>query len=311
MKIKRSQILKGKNKFLNLKIARLPSGIEIHMGIHVFRSEKEGPVVLLSGGLHGDEVNGIEIVRRFINSNIPSNLLCGSIVAIPIINVFGFLNFSREVPDGKDVNRSFPGSKEGSLASLVAYNISEYILPVIDYGIDYHTGGAKRVNFPQVRYNVNDPKAFELAQKFGVPFILGNETISGSLRWQAAKQDKPIIVYEGGESMRMEEDAIEQALFGTENVLKHLGMVEGELIEKECTHISKSTWIRSPRSGLYRAEKLSGDYVHKGEILAVIYDPFGKYAYPVSSKHEGYIIGHNNLPVVHKGDALFHLGIKD
>jgi predicted deacylase len=181
----------GTYKVVHLPIARLTSGVEIPLPVHVFHGAKEGPTLLLSGGLHGDEVNGVEIVRRALSGKMLSGLECGTVLAIPIINVYGFLFFSRDVPDGKDVNRSFPGTPDGSLASLVAHTLSTKILPLVDFGIDFHTGGASRTNYPQIRYAKDDDAALEIARAFAAPLSMPSSLIHGSLREAAHKLGVP------------------------------------------------------------------------------------------------------------------------
>jgi predicted deacylase len=299
----------GENVLLEIKVARLASGTEIKLPIYIFRGNTDGPVVLLSGGLHGDESNGIEIVRRMIRQKYLDHPLCGTIIAMPIINIFGFLNFSRAVPDGKDVNRSFPGNKNGSLASMVAYIMTNKILPLVDIGIDYHTGGAYRTNWPQTRFDPEDDQAKHLSDVFAAPFSMQSKLIKNSLRWQASSMNIPLLVFEGGESMRNDEFAIQTGIEGTMRVLKNLGMVENSESPGESFQIAESHWIRAKKSGMFRAIKKSGQKVEKGDLLGMVNDPFNVYESPVKSQYSGYIIGHNNIPVVHKGDALFHIGI--
>lgn len=301
----------GSETTIEIEVARLPSGTLIHMPIHVIRSKKPGPVVLLSGGLHGDEINGIETVRRLVDSNLFDNLLKGTIIALPIINVYGFIHFSREVPDGKDVNRSFPGSPEGSLASLVAHHLTDKILPVIDFGIDFHTGGASRTNHPQIRYSEEDKLGKEIADAFKAPFTLTSSVIEGSLRETARNLGKSIVVFEGGESLRFNEKAIRQATKGTKRVLHHFGMISKSPKPKKQVHFSSSTWVRAEMSGLFVASKESGQRVKEGDVIGHINEPYNKYSAKVRAPFTGYIIGHNNIPMVHKGDALFHMGIVD
>jgi len=202
--IDEQEIAPGENRFLELSVSRLPSGTPIHMPVHVFRSKVDGPTVLLSGGMHGDEVNGIEIIRKFLDSKIGHQLQCGSVIAMPIINVYGFINFSRDVPDGKDVNRSFPGSPEGSLASMVAHTLTHKILPEIDFGLDFHTGGASRTNFPQIRFAPNDQLGAEVAKAFAAPFTLHSPLIAKSFRETAKDLGKSVVVFEGGETLRID-----------------------------------------------------------------------------------------------------------
>jgi predicted deacylase len=312
IKIDRYSIKEGSNSFIELYIARLPSGTEIHLPIHIFRSKVKGPTILLSGGLHGDEVNGIEIVRRMVSGKSFTKLKCGSIIAMPIINIFGFLNFSRDVPDGKDVNRSFPGNESGSLASLVAYTISTHILPNIDFGIDFHTGGSSRTNFPQVRISDKDKLGQDVAQRFQAPYTLRSPLIEGSLRKCAFDMGKSIVVYEGGESMRFSETAIEEAIRGTYRVLHSFNMISGSSKPKKPTQFfNSSKWLRAEMAGLFRSLKKSGQKVNQGDVLGIISDVAGQYQISVDCPENGYIVGHNNTPVVHKGDALFHIGITD
>ena len=204
----------GESRHLDLFVARLPSGTEIKMPVHVYRHQKPGPVVLLSGGMHGDEVNGIEIIRRIITDQIHKKIECGSIIAMPIINVYGFINFARYVPDGKDINRSFPGREDGSLASMVAHLMTTKILPEIDFGLDFHTGGASRTNFPQIRFEKGDEKAEEIAMAFDAPFTLHSNVIDGSFRETAKKLGKSVVVFEGGETLRIDPKTVDEGLAG-------------------------------------------------------------------------------------------------
>ena len=295
---------------IDLKIARLPSGTWIKMPVYVYRSKNPGPSILLSGGLHGDETNGVEIVRRILKSRHLDGLLLGTVVAVPIMNIFGFLNFSRAVPDGKDVNRSFPGKQSGSLASLTAWNISNKILPSIDYILDFHTGGASRVNYPQVRYTPDDEKSKELAHMFSAPVMMPSVTIAKSLRWYAGSLGKSVLVYEGGESMRNDEFVIEEGVNGSLRLLEGLGMIKNVATAGQTgVSLDSSKWIRATKSGMFRPFKSAGDYVEAGDTLGIINDPFNAYEAVIKSNVPGFLIGHNNVSLVHRGDALFHLGL--
>lgn len=299
----------GETRYLELNVARLPSGTPIDMPVHVIRSKEPGPVVLLSGGMHGDEVNGIEIVRKFLSREFAEKLKCGSIVAMPIINVYGFINFSREVPDGKDVNRSFPGKEDGSLASMVAYMMTTHILPVIDFGIDFHTGGASRTNHPQIRYEEGDKKAEEIAGAFHAPFTLNSNVIKGSFRETANEMGKSVVVFEGGETLRIDPKTVEVGIDGIQRVLNHYGMLNKAPKPPTSTLFFKeSHWVRAEVSGLFRHKKESGKKVKEGQTIGYISSPTNDYSVKVKSPYDGYIIGHNNFPLIHKGDALFHIG---
>jgi len=304
------QIGLGESVKLELKIARLPSGTRIKMPVYVFRSKKPGPSVLLSGGLHGDETNGIEIVRRLIKSHYLDDLECGTVVAVPIMNVFGFLNFSRAVPDGKDVNRSFPGRRNGSLASLTAWSIAQKIIPSVDYIVDFHTGGASRINFPQVRFTPDDPKSIELARLFSAPVLMPSAPIAKSLRWYAGTKGISVLVYEGGESMRNDEFVIDEGVNGTLRLLSGLKMTDHPVTQRtDVVKLESTTWIRASKSGMFRPFKSAGDSVDEGETLGIINDPYNAYEMLVKAPKSGFLIGHNNISLVHRGDAIFHLGI--
>ncbi|MCH8546949.1 MAG: succinylglutamate desuccinylase/aspartoacylase family protein [Cryomorphaceae bacterium] len=301
-------ILPGETRFIEIDVARLPSGTLIHMPIHVFRSKNPGPCVLFSGGLHGDEVNGVEIVRRIIDSSWINNLQCGTIIALPIINVHGFNQFSRDVPDGKDVNRSFPGSADGSLAAIVADLLTTKILPHVDFGIDFHTGGASRTNYPQTRFAPKDERAAEIANDFAAPYTLHSGLISGSLRSTASDLGVPIVVYEGGESLRFDPFAIKEGVKGVKRVLHKQGMIQVKppKVKKQLL-LKKSVWVRADASGLFVPERVSGKKVTEGQIIGKIDNPYNQFSQHVVSPKDGYIIGHNNMPLVHRGDALFHI----
>lgn len=302
----------GENRMIELKVARLPSGTQIHLPIHIYNAEKSGPGLLLCGGLHGDEINGIEVVRRMVFNGLFEKLRSGTVIALPVINIYGFINFSREVPDGKDVNRSFPGNVDGSLASHVAHIITNQILPLIDYGIDFHTGGASRYNFPQIRYAPEDKNSERLAEVFATPFSVQSSLIENSLRWQALKMGKTMLVYEGGESLRFDEMAIAEAIRGVQKVMGYLRMLPSKPgLYSPTVKLNRNFWIRAPRAGMFRSLKKSGEGVNEGELIGLIYDLSDpREEIRVEAKEGGFIIGHNNMPVVNRGDALFNIGTK-
>ena len=306
--IGKTKIGRGEMKVMNLKVGTLPSGTKIEIVVNVFRSEKPGPVALVLGGVHGDEINGVEIVRKSLEENTFENLLKGSVIAIPLLNIFGFINFSREVPDGKDVNRSFPGNSTGSLASRVARTLTKEILPIVDFALDFHTGGASRFNYPQIRYSRTDKKAKQLGEAFNPPFLIQKPLITKSLRKIGKDMGIPIIVYEGGESVRLDGFSISKGFEGMQRVLKSQGMLEHAVPEnRRMIHVKKTGWIRAPESGLFTWTRNSGVLIEKGEPLGHIKNPYGTKTVKVVAKRQGYIIGHNNASVVNQGDALFHL----
>ncbi|HEU5291011.1 MAG TPA: succinylglutamate desuccinylase/aspartoacylase family protein [Cyclobacteriaceae bacterium] len=303
------EIKPGESKEININIARLPSHTQIDTPIYVHRSTADGPVLALMAGMHGDEINGMEIVRRILDRDLHL-VKRGTVVCMPITNVYGFLNFSRDVPDGKDVNRSFPGSKNGSLASRVAYNLTHQIIPFIDFGIDFHTGGAMRTNYPQVRAMLNNEKNQELANAFNAPFTIDSPFRPNSLRKEASKKGKNIIVYESGESLRFDQQGIEEGISGALRLMKHLNMIDWAPEPKEENKIIWSTsWIRAKHAGLFQSSVQCGQLVHKGEWVGTITDPFGEFKEQVKASETAYVIGLNNSPVVNAGDALMHLGM--
>jgi len=310
MIINNTVILPGETKRIEVNIAKLPSRSLIDISITVSKAQKPGPVLLLTGGLHGDEINGVEIVRRIIEQGLHIPLI-GTIICIPIINIYGFINFSRYVPDGKDVNRSFPGNKNGSLASRVAYYLMNDIISKIDYGIDFHTGGADRTNYPQLRCMMTDPQNEALANVFCAPFTLHSRYRPKSLRQSAAKLGKKILVFEGGESSRFDEFAINEGLNGTLRVMKHLKMTSVHLKKPKHQNrlIKNSSWVRARSSGMFQSLVSSGDRVVKNQLVGHITDPFGDFKVPLKSPATGYIIGLNNDPILHQGDAVMHIGV--
>ena len=308
MQIGKEVIERGENKTVRLIVGRLPSDTRIHLSVHVYRSGKPGPAVLVMGGVHGDEINGVEIVRRAIKLGKFEKLNLGSVIAIPVLNIYGFNNFSRDVPDGKDVNRSFPGSLNGSLASRVARIFTKNILPLIDFGMDFHTGGKMHYNYPQIRFTKGDEASRELAGQFAAPVTISTRTIPKSLRKVALDAGKPIIVFEGGENLRFDGFSIEKGLAGIQRVLAAQGMLDEAAPAPESVFIQNRQWLRAKRPGMFRWWKQSGQKVRKGEPLGVINDPFGQEEIRVKSPKDGFIIGHNNAPVVGQGDALFHVG---
>jgi len=300
----------GEYALASINVGRLPSDTRIDIKAHIFRSQNPGPCILVLGGVHGDEINGVEIVRRAIEEDVFSNLERGSVIAIPLLNVFGFINFSREVPDGKDVNRSFPGAVRGSLASRVANTLTKKILPYVDIALDFHTGGASRFNYPQIRYSKTDKIAEELAMVFGSKFIIQKPLIPKSFRKTAKEMNIPTIVFEGGESVRLDGHSIAVGIQGMKRVLAHLDMnhVPGFETQVDPVLITKTVWQRAPYSGIFIWSKESGQKVKKGEPLGVLKDAYGNKSITVSANRDGYIIGHSNASVVNQGDALFHIG---
>ena len=302
-------VARGEFSTIRLEFARLPTGTVIDTRVHVFRGAEAGPVILLQGGLHGDEIGGVEILRRMVRSKAFAPIR-GSVVVVPILNVFGFLHFSRDVPDGKDINRSFPGLRRGSLAARVAYQVSEYLLPLIHCGIDFHTGGARRDNFPQIRYTPDSESAAELARAFGAPFSKPTKTIPKSFRRTCHDAGIPIIVYEGGESLGIDEQVVGEGIDGALRVLAHLGIHDsGPELPASSNELVDSRWLRAPRSGLFHPTVHNGSRVDKGDVVGILGDAYGGREKKILTHQDGWVICVNRLPVVNQGDALVHIGM--
>lgn len=305
------QIIKpGESKQVILNSYELHTKTNIEIPVFVFRSSKPGPCILFCAGMHGEETNGIEIIRKIITREELKKLNCGSIIAIPVINSVSFLFGSRDLPDGRDLNRCFPGNKNGSLGSRIAYDMMRQIIPLVDFGVDFHTGGAKINNSPQIRCVFEFEDNVKLAEKFSAPIIIDSGYREGTFRKEAAKKNKPILVYEGGESMRFDYRAINEGVNGCLRLMKSFGMIDLEIPNNPAVKIKKDTWIRASVSGLFHMNAMNGAYVSQDDLLGVICNPFGEIEHKVLATNDGYIVGINNQPVVNQGDALIHLGIE-
>lgn len=303
-------ILPGESKTINVEIARLHTTTKLNIPVIVRRSKVEGPVVLFSAGIHGDEINGVEIVRQIISKKI-NRPQKGTIICIPVINMYGFVNKAREFPDGRDLNRVFPGSKKGSLASRFAYHIVNDVLPIVDYAVDFHAGGASRFNAPQIRLSENNSDLKILADVFNAPFTLYSKNISGSFRSISEKLKVKMLLFEGGKSLDINHDIANVGIDGVKRLLAHLRMLDTahvvEAPDKPSIYIEKSVWLRAKCSGLLHDYDTIGKFVKKGTILAIITDPFGKFERKVKAPHDGYIINANHSPIVYEGDAIYHM----
>ncbi|WP_304517257.1 succinylglutamate desuccinylase/aspartoacylase family protein [Cecembia rubra] len=301
------RIRPGQTINIDIAIARLPTHTLIDLPVYIKRAKEDGPVVLISGGVHGDEINGIVAVRRMLEEEV-IHPVKGTIIFIPLVNIYGFLSNSRTFPDGRDLNRSFPGSKRGSLASQIAYILMNDVIPMVDFGLDFHTGGRMLSNYPQIRVDYKDKKALELAKAFGAYFTLNSPLIDKSFRKVAFKKRKHILGDEGGESMRVDDFAVEEAVLGTKRMLAYLGMIDEKFEQSPTLLIQESSWVRAKVSGIFSASVRLGDEIKKGQILAKISDPYGRVKIPIKAIHNGHVIGLNNNPVVNAGDALVHVG---
>jgi predicted deacylase len=303
------EIKKGKSAVLNMDVAKLHTRNNLSVPVIIERSKKDGPVLLLIGGVHGDEINGVAIVRDIIRKKINKPQI-GTVICIPVFNVLGYLNQQREFPDGRDLNRMFPGSASGSLASQFAYKFTKEIAPLVDYIIDFHTGGSSRENFPNVRCDFKNERALGLAKLFGAKFIIDSNYILKSIRDTFNKMGKTILLYEGGKSLQLDRDVISCGVNGALNIMKHLGMQEGDLItDVESVMLTKNKWLRAPHSGIFESLVKNGSNVKHKEVIGRISDPYGEFERKIFSPFDCCIYGLNTAPIVYKGDAIFHVSI--
>jgi predicted deacylase len=306
------EILPGSSHVLNFNMAKLYTSTTVEIPVIIERGKEAGPVVLLTGGIHGDEINGVEVVRQIIAKkwNKPS---CGTIIAIPVLNIFGFLNGQREFPDGRDLNRVFPGTKSGPLASRFAYQITKEILPKVDYIMDFHTGGAQRFNAPHLRLDKNESRSLEIAQVFNAPFLMYSSNLKKSFRATCSEMKKVYLLFEGGQSGASDKEIVLTAVRGAIRVLSHLKMLKKNVAVipamMNSIVIEDSKWVRAKFSGLLHPKVDHSRFVSKNDILATITDPYGKLRYKVKAPHDGYVLNVNNSPLVYQGDAIFHLSV--
>lgn len=304
------EIQPGKGYELNLSVAKLHTSTPIQIPILVERAKLDGPTVVLMAGMHGDEINGIEIIRRIIHKklNKPTK---GTVICIPVFNIFGFLNLKRELPDGRDLNRSFPGSSTGSLASQFAFQFMKEIAPVVDVIVDFHTGAAQRNNYSQIRCDFDDSKSVELAKIFNPPIILDSALIPKTIRESIQRFGKQYLLFEGGKANSIEESVVEEGINGAKLILNHFGMRSFKIdisAGRKPVFLGQSKWLRAPNSGLFLAQVINGSHVKKGELLAIIMDPFGKIERKIKATTDGVVLCVNEAPTVYKGDAIFHIG---
>ncbi|HLT34342.1 MAG TPA: succinylglutamate desuccinylase/aspartoacylase family protein [Aquaticitalea sp.] len=300
----------GASMEINFNIAKLHTATKIEVPVIVKRSKKPGPTILFSAGIHGDEINGVDIVRQIIarNINTPKR---GSIICMPIINIFGFLNSRRDFPDGRDLNRVFPGFPNGSLASRVAYRLVNEVIPDVDMIVDFHTGGASRFNAAQIRLIREQPELEKLAKVFGAPFVLYSNHISKSFRSTCYQLGKPILLYEGGKSFYVDNTISKIGVEGAKRILAHFDMLNSKLKanppKMKTVFVDESKWLRAKQSGMFKAFVPINAHVKCDEILGQITDPYGKIYHEVKSSVDGYIINVNEASLVYQGDALFHV----
>lgn len=304
-----SEVPAGSRATIDLPVAQLYTHTPLTMPIQVVHGRRDGPCLLVCAAIHGDEINGVEIIRRLLKLSALKRL-AGTLVAVPIVNVLGFIHRTRYLPDRRDLNRSFPGSEQGSLAGRIAWLFKHEILDKATHVIDLHTAAIHRANVPQIRVNLADAGSCELAQAFGVPLIINSGLIDGSLRKVADERGIPVVTYESGEALRFDEPGIKAGVRGIVNVMRHLRMLPASALRSRPRQhfvASSSGWVRAGQDGIFRAAVGLGARVAKDQSLGYIADPFGEREMVVRAPFAGIVIGRATLPLVHEGEALFHI----
>jgi len=301
-------VKRGTRASIELPVADLYTGTSLAMPVKVVCGNRAGPILFVSAAVHGDELNGVEIIRRLLKRKALKSIR-GTLIAIPVVNVHGFLNQSRYLPDRRDLNRSFPGSAKGSIASRLANTFLSEIVAKADVGIDLHTGAINRSNLPQIRANIGDPDTLTLARAFGTAVVLNSNIRDGSLRACAAERGFPMLIYEAGEALRFDEVSIRAGLRGVIQVMRQIGMLPPS---KTTTPINpviadSTSWVRAPSSGVVSHKAELGARVVEGQRLAIVGDPLGEDEERVLAPFDGIVIGRSNLPLAHEGDALFNV----
>ena len=303
------EVAPGSRECVDLPVADLYTHASLHMPVQVINGKKPGPTLFVCAAIHGDELNGVEIIRRLV-AQAAMKRIRGCLIAVPIVNVHGFLDQSRYLPDRRDLNRSFPGSAKGSVAARLAHKFALEIIQQADFGIDLHTGAIHRSNLPQIRANLDDEVTLELARSFNVPLLINAPVRDGSLRGYAAEQGIPTLLYETGEALRFDEVGIRAGMRGISSVMRKLGMLPRKKTNPRPVQsmlATSTSWIRSPGSGIVILKVKLGQKVDKNDRLAIISDPFGETEIRVTAQFPGIVIGKTNLPLAHEGDALIHL----
>lgn len=302
------KVAAGERVTVDLPMARLYTHSEVTLPVHVVHGRQAGPTLFVSAAIHGDEINGVEIIRRLLKSKSVAKIK-GTLLAVPVVNPFGFIQRSRYLPDRRDLNRSFPGSAKGSLASRIAHLFMEEIVRRSTHGIDIHTGSNFRSNLPQIRTCCEDEEDLRLAKAFGAPMIIHSAIRDGSLRHAVAEKGIPVLLYEAGEALYFNEAAIRTGVRGVLKVMRAIGMLPKSRTQTSQEPIisEKTSWVRASRSGVFYKQVTLGNLARRGDILGVINDPLGEEKESVVAPFTGVVIGQLTLPLVHEGDALVNL----
>ena len=293
---------------VELPLAQLYTQTPLNVPIHVLHGRRPGPVLLISAAIHGDELNGVEIIRRLLKHSALRNL-AGTILAVPVVNVFGFIHKTRYLPDRRDLNRCFPGSESGSLGARMAWQFKTQVLDRATHAVDLHTGALHRANLPQIRADLSNHATAAMAAAFGVPVVINSVLGEGTLREVAEAQGIPVVTYEGGEALRFDESSIRAGLKGVLNILHHLDMTGPRKTRPPLApHIARSSsWVRAERDGVFLPLAALGARLKNGQLIGRISSPFGGDDVAIEAPCAGILVGRNNLPLVNEGEALYHI----
>jgi len=303
------RVAPGQRQRIEIPAARLATQTMLSLPVTVLNGWEAGPKLWLSAAIHGDELNGVEIIRQVLEQ-VERDRLRGTLIAVPIVNVFGFIEQSRYLPDRRDLNRCFPGSETGSLASRLANLFMREIVRNSTHGIDLHTASDNRINLPQIRANLDDAETYRCARAFGAPAMIHASTRGGSLRQAAARCNIPVLLYEAGEALRFNKDAIRVGVEGILRVMACLGMYDSlPTPPPPVIEVRKTKWLRASRSGILRVQVELGERVEKRQVLATIADAFGDRVVKVRARTKGLVIGCTHNPLVNQGDGIFHLAV--
>ncbi len=303
------KIAAGTRQTVHLPLSLLSTHTPMTVPVHVIHGRRDGATLFVSAAIHGDEIIGVEIIRQLLQSTALRHVR-GTLICAPVVNVFGFIDQNRYLPDRRDLNRSFPGTEKGSLAAQLANLFMTEIVEQSDAGIDLHSAAKHRVNLPQIRISENQERAQLLAEAFGAPVILHANLREGSLRQCAHERGVDVILYEAGEALRFDDVAIRTGVRGILRVMKTLDMLGSKRIKPASRQpyvVSSSRWVRAPGSGVVRLIKGIGDMVEKGAVIGQISDPIGTSRLNVEANETGVVIGQTRLPIVNQGDALLHV----
>lgn len=302
----------GQSKSVALPITRLVTGADVDLPVRVLHGREDGPTIWIDAAIHGDEAVGVEVIRQVLTDLDPKTLR-GTLIAVPIVNVLGFMNGDRYLPDRRDLNRSFPGSPRGSLAARIAHLMMTEVVAKCEVGIDLHTGSDRRTNLPQIRADLNDPRTRKLAEAFAAPIMLDAALRDGSLRAAGREEGAAVLLYEAGEAWRMDGWAVQAGVLGVKRVMASLGMIDPIDGDDPTPSLasSRSGWVRARGTGMLHLEVELGDHVSKGDRMGGLFDSLGKRVRLVHAERTGVVVGKTEAPVVNSGDAVVHIAEVD